>query len=105
MMKRTASVLTKMYKALCERFGPQGWWPSAAGADTPEGKLEICVGAILTQNTAWPNVRPTSFSCYATCCAPDTTTATNLRQIRNGMAMDRWYNQQTADNGPLIIRE
>jgi len=56
MMKRTASVLTKMYKALCERFGPQGWWPSAAGADTPEGKLEICVGAILTQNTNWTNV-------------------------------------------------
>ena len=29
--------------------GHQGWWPG----DTP---FEICVGAILTQNTAWTNV-------------------------------------------------
>lgn len=30
-------------------FGPQKWWPG----DTP---LEVNVGAILTQNTAWTNV-------------------------------------------------
>jgi endonuclease-3 related protein len=37
------------YTALLEAYGPQGWWPG----DTP---LEVCVGAILTQNTAWRNV-------------------------------------------------
>ncbi len=37
-------------------FGPLDWWPSEAGAETPAGKLEICAGAILTQNTAWANV-------------------------------------------------
>jgi len=31
------------------RFGHQGWWPG----ETP---FEICVGAILTQNTNWKNV-------------------------------------------------
>lgn len=31
------------------RHGHQGWWPG----DTP---FEVCVGAILTQNTAWTNV-------------------------------------------------
>lgn len=60
----------KIYQRLHRRFGPQGWWPS-----TPEGqhrpiyypgqsprclserdRFEICVGAILTQNTAWTNV-------------------------------------------------
>jgi len=30
-------------------FGPAGWWP----AQTP---FEVCLGAILVQNTAWPNV-------------------------------------------------
>lgn len=35
-----------MRKAL----GHQGWWP----AETP---FEVCVGAILTQNTNWSNVR------------------------------------------------
>jgi len=35
---------------LYEYFGPQGWWPG----DSP---FEIMVGAILTQNTNWSNVR------------------------------------------------
>lgn len=30
-------------------FGHQGWWPG-------QTTLEICVGAILTQNTSWKNV-------------------------------------------------
>jgi endonuclease-3 related protein len=38
-----------VYRALDRAWGPQGWWP----ARTP---LEMMVGAILTQNTAWTNV-------------------------------------------------
>lgn len=34
---------------MLRRQGHQGWWPG----DTP---FEVCVGAILTQNTAWTNV-------------------------------------------------
>ncbi len=34
---------------LRDRYGPSGWWPG----ETP---LEIAVGAVLTQNTAWTNV-------------------------------------------------
>ena len=30
-------------------FGPRNWWPG----DT---EFEVCVGAVLTQNTAWKNV-------------------------------------------------
>lgn len=41
--------LLRLYSALFRRFGPQRWWP----AKTP---LEVAVGAILTQNTAWSNV-------------------------------------------------
>ncbi len=64
-------------QALIAAYGPQGWWPllSHAGSNpTLTGRLtgyhpgdftfprneaerfEICVGAILTQNTAWTNV-------------------------------------------------
>jgi endonuclease-3 related protein len=39
----------EVYDRLFAAFGPQHWWPG----DTP---LEICVGAVLTQNTAWVNV-------------------------------------------------
>jgi endonuclease-3 related protein len=38
-----------VYKRLRKAYGPGGWWP----AKTP---FEVCVGAILTQNTAWSNV-------------------------------------------------
>ena len=55
-MTRTGDTLTEIYRAARERFGHQAWWPSQAGCHTPEGKLEVCVGAILTQNTSWRNV-------------------------------------------------
>ncbi|MBS3821612.1 MAG: endonuclease III domain-containing protein [Phycisphaerae bacterium] len=48
--------LLPMYRAMHGRWGERRWWPSRAGAETPEGKLEICVGTILTQNTNWRNV-------------------------------------------------
>ena len=45
----------EIYHAARERFGHQSWWPAKAEGRA-EGKLEICVGAILTQNTNWKNV-------------------------------------------------
>lgn len=39
----------QIYRRLRRRFGPRHWWPG----DSP---LEVIVGAILTQNTAWQNV-------------------------------------------------
>ena len=48
-MDAAAEPLTAMYRAMRAHFGHQHWWPG----DTP---LEICVGAILTQNTQWTNV-------------------------------------------------
>jgi len=41
--------LLEIYEKLLRSFGEQGWWP----ADT---KLEVIVGAVLTQNTNWKNV-------------------------------------------------
>jgi endonuclease-3 related protein len=41
-----------LYHGLYRVFGPQNWWPG----DSP---FEIMVGAILTQNTRWENVRRT----------------------------------------------
>ncbi len=46
---RTKPPLDAVYRALFRHFGPQHWWPGR----TP---FEVCVGAILTQNTAWTNV-------------------------------------------------
>lgn len=43
------SWVNRVYGALRAQHGPQAWWPA-------EGRFEIMVGAILTQNTAWSNV-------------------------------------------------
>ena len=40
--------LKRYYVHLLEQLGPQGWWPGRT-------RLEIILGAILTQNTAWTN--------------------------------------------------
>jgi endonuclease-3 related protein len=50
------SVLASMYRAMRDRFGHQRWWPARDHLPPRERKLEICVGAILTQNTNWQNV-------------------------------------------------
>ena len=41
--------ILNLYDGLYRRYGPQHWWP----AETP---YEVILGAVLTQNTAWPNV-------------------------------------------------
>jgi endonuclease-3 related protein len=72
--------ITAIYAKLLKLYGPQGWWPllelegtidknptktgSIRGYHpgdytyprTKAQQFEICIGAILTQNTAWPNV-------------------------------------------------
>ena len=48
-MKTSRRELMQLYRRLYRHYGDLQWWPG----DSP---LEISVGAILTQNTAWTNV-------------------------------------------------
>ena len=41
-------VLEAFYEELLRQFGPQRWWPART-------RLEVILGAILTQNTTWQN--------------------------------------------------
>jgi endonuclease III related protein len=43
-------LIREVFEQLLSALGPQYWWP----ADSP---FEVIVGAILTQNTAWRNVK------------------------------------------------
>src|SRR5262249_17545439 len=52
--------IMRYYAALHSRWGPQNWWPA-------QSRLEVIVGAYLTQNTNWANVEKAM---------------TNLRQAR-----------------------
>jgi endonuclease-3 related protein len=46
------AVVREVYRRLLRAFGHAGWWPA-------ESAFEVCVGAILVQNTAWTNVERT----------------------------------------------
>ena len=48
----TSKELMTVYHQLLKRIGPRHWWP----ADSP---FEVIIGAILTQNTSWANVKKT----------------------------------------------
>ena len=48
-LTETGRKLVHMFHLMFERFGPQDWWPA-------ETKLEMMLGAVLTQNTNWKNV-------------------------------------------------
>jgi endonuclease-3 related protein len=46
------TTLRRVYRALLRRYGRAGWWPA-------ETAFEVCLGAILVQNTSWTNVERT----------------------------------------------
>lgn len=71
------NIIPLVYERLLKAYGPQGWWPlvsfkginpTKSGSingyhpsnysfpETKDQQFEISIGAILTQNTAWPNV-------------------------------------------------
>ena len=75
--------LMELYQKLYALYGPQGWWPlltvkgtnpTKTGAiqgyhpgdysypQDEQQRFEICVGAILTQNTSWTNVEKALFN-------------------------------------------
>lgn len=45
----TGDTLLTIYTLLLSSFGKQNWWPA-------ETKIEMIIGAVLTQNTSWGNV-------------------------------------------------
>ncbi|MFW6231372.1 MAG: endonuclease III domain-containing protein [Nanoarchaeota archaeon] len=61
-------MLMKIYDALLDLYGHQGWWPVTptcttekrpmygVATRTEKQKFEVILGAILTQNTSWKNV-------------------------------------------------
>lgn len=46
---RLRGEIQSYYRALLLHWGPQNWWPA-------QSRLEVIVGAYLTQNTNWSNV-------------------------------------------------
>jgi len=79
------NMIKKIYDKLLKDYGPQGWWPlvehpgsnpTKSGAiegyhpgdyslpTTDTQRFEICLGAILTQNTSWVTVEKSILNLY-----------------------------------------
>ena len=111
--------LESVYSFLLQAYGPQGWWP-LIGLDnkqsvniTKSGSLkgyhprdysypktkaqrfEICVGAILTQNTAWPNVERALFQLQKlNILSPQQILDSKIDSIQQAVRPAGYYNQK-----------
>lgn len=107
-----------LYRRLLSLHGCQGWWPiSIAGSangrkddhlkgyhpadyslpETDEEKFEICLGAILTQNTSWKNVPPALKSLWeADLFSPDRLAKAEISQIALAIKRCGVYNQKAS---------
>ena len=95
------------YKILLKRFGPQGWWPVSSGGIYPKyrknfyGKLnskemfEVCVGALLTQNTSWKNVESSIVNLNRQkLIYPEKITVSGEKELANNIRSCGYYNQK-----------
>ena len=112
---RIGSVIARM----SEEYGPQGWWPvqcerssftNPKGAleqdgyhpgqfDFPRsrrGRWEICCGAVLTQNTAWVNVRAALAGLRrAGLVTPERLLAARIQVVRKAIRPAGYFNQKS----------
>jgi len=108
--------LKKIYFFLLEPYGPQGWWPlleceggnpTKTGAmngyhpgdysypKTDEQRFEICVGAILTQNTSWVQVEKALQNLkQLRALRPEAMLKLELRKLKQAIKPAGYFNQK-----------
>lgn len=104
------------YKSLLKDYGPQGWWPliSHQGSNptksgsingyhpndysypkTEEEKFEICIGAILTQNTSWTNVESALLNLKRVCnFDPESILNLSEDRLKEAIKPSGYFNQK-----------
>ncbi|HEY6306873.1 MAG TPA: endonuclease III domain-containing protein [Candidatus Angelobacter sp.] len=89
--------VVRYYVALYTRWGPQNWWPA-------QSRLEVIVGAYLTQNTNWGNVE----KAVANLRRARVLSVKGLREIParrlEGLVRSSGYFRQKAKNLKTFIR-
>ncbi|MGC8478702.1 MAG: endonuclease III domain-containing protein [Candidatus Micrarchaeia archaeon] len=79
-----------LYKALRKRFGFLHWWPG-------ETKLEILVGAVLTQQTSWKNVEKAIAELKkANCIDLECLARINVHKLEKLIRQSGFYRQKAA---------
>ncbi len=102
-----------IYSLLLEEYGRQGWWPLIKEQNrgepsveyhpgdynppsTKEKVFEICIGAILTQNTSWKNAEKALLNLYSeNLLNPKRLMKESFSKISSAIKPARYYNQKT----------
>lgn len=83
--------LMGVYNILLKEHGPQNWWPCKT-----ENKFEICVGAILTQNTNWNNVEKAIDNLIkARCVDPKKIAEMDVRKLQTLVRPSGFFRQKS----------
>ena len=104
---------------MAEIYGPQGWWPVQSERNhfanpqgscemagyhpgefefprTRQGRWEICCGALLTQNTAWTNVRKALSGLHERrITTPERLLSTHVQTLRSTIRPAGYFNQKS----------
>jgi len=111
-----ANKIRKIYGCLLQEYGHQGWWPlldfrgknptktgsmrgyHLADYSFPKTKkqiFEICIGAILTQNTAWTNVEKALMNLKKiNVIAAEKILKMNIAKLKKAIKPAGYYNQK-----------
>ncbi|NIO20469.1 MAG: endonuclease [Candidatus Aenigmarchaeota archaeon] len=85
--------LLKVYEKLLKEYGKQNWWPMIRGFRPKE--WEVCVGAILTQNTNWRNVeRALENLLKNRILSPEDTLSTETKKLEEIIRPSGFYKQK-----------
>jgi endonuclease-3 related protein len=97
--------IVKLYEELLKEHGCQGWWPLISTGYHPGNYelpantnevFEVCVGAILAQNTNWNNVQKALNNLYESgLLKPQKLLNTNLKRLKQLIKPSGYYNQKS----------
>ncbi|WP_456435699.1 endonuclease [Thermovibrio ammonificans] len=94
--------IAQLLQVLLEHFGPQNWWP----AETP---FEVCVGAVLTQNTTWENAsRAVGNLKKANLLTPEALSSTDEGELQNLIKPAGFFRQKARylkELSRFVVRE
>lgn len=97
--------IAEIYLELLELYGAQGWWPlngryhpaEYEWPKTQNQRFEICIGAILTQNTAWRSVEIALANLRSLeAVNPRKLFEMELEELKTAIRPSGYYNQKSA---------
>jgi len=95
------NIYEKIYHQLYSLYGAQGWWPllntsKRRSPNVNNQRFEICLGAILTQNTNWGNVEKALGNlAEINALNPHDLTKLKENRIKNAIKPAGYFNQKT----------